>query len=88
MNLTLFIKVQPILTYCAMVVETSSDVFIDDRAELGWQPLRRRRPSAAVCPFCADRQARVDHTSGRSRPEPGRKIELNRHAQEKGGSMF
>ena len=85
MNLTLFIKVKPILTYCAMVVETTSDVFVDDCAELGWQPLRRRRPSAAVRPFSADRQARVDHASGRSRPEPRIKIELNRHAQGKGG---
>jgi hypothetical protein len=34
MNLTLFIKVQPILNYCAMVVKTISDVIIDDCAEL------------------------------------------------------
>jgi len=85
MNLTLFIKVQSILTYCAMVVETTSDVFVDDCAELRWQPLWRGRPSTAVRPFSADWQARVDHASGRSRPEPRIKIELNRHAQGKGG---
>jgi hypothetical protein len=34
MNLTFFTNVQPILTYCGMVVETTSNIFLDDWADL------------------------------------------------------
>ena len=59
-------SIVPVLTYRAVVVEASSYVLVDDGAELGRQPLRRRRPSARVGPLDVDRQAGVDHASGRS----------------------